>query len=489
MYSIVDIHRNRIVDISYDDMGKKTMETVDFEPIVGLPTTDGDTGWRTYDGRDLRERRFDGIGAFKDFVWRNQDSMEIYGNISPIYQYIAQRYDGMDYDLGRIKTAFIDIEVHCDEGFPDPEIAAWPISSVSVKDNKTKKFYVAATKPYNKVRTRLDMDPSKINFRHLKDDSEILMWLIKVLRFIRPDVLCGWYSDNFDFPYIINRFDFVFEDESVKHQLSPVGEVYTRKVSDRDFRNVVRGITLYDYMRLYKKFIFTPRESYSLDFVANAELGETKIDYSEFDNLWELWEKDPQKYVDYNIYDVELIDRMNEKLGLIDLGFTLAYEARVNPVDIMGTTRIWDVYFYNYLRKEGIMVPPHKRHQGESYAGAYVKTPVTKIYDWVISYDLNSLYPHLQQQFNISPDCLVRDERENVGLDEISPRLLNREIEPDPRYVLAGNGCYFRKDKEGFIPKILRKIYDERTVFKKKMLSRKQELVELKVEMKRRGLS
>ena len=241
------------------------------------------------------------------------------------------------------------------------------------------------------------------------------------------------------------------------------------------------------------------------------DMTDEEIDALDDDELMRLYlkvDKDvkdecSQIYIDYNINDVDLIDKLDTKLGLVDLAYTLAYEARVNPIDVMGTTKIWDIYFYNALLKDRIMVPRKRDNEeikaekdaaeemsvADSYTGAYVKDPEKRIFDWVISYDLNSLYPHLQQQFNISPDCICDGVTEEVVTHEVSPRLLGKQIEVDPRYILSGNGQYFRKDKIGFIPRILRQIYDERTIFKKKMLAKKQELVDLKEAMKKRGFS
>lgn len=492
-YSIVEQHRGKIYDFHYNDAGKKYLNIVDFKPTLGLKCEDPFSYWKDLYDNPIEEIGFNSIYDWWQYSREYQHSKDIYGNIPPVYQYISEEYKEYDnYNTNLLKIAHIDIEVYSEEGFPYPEIAAWPITSITIKDVSTQRFYVASTKKYNKVKTELKIDPRFINFKHLKDDKEILLWLVKVLKHINPDILCGWYSDNFDFPYIINRFDFLFDDEDDKNELSPkTGKVSSELMKNqRDFRNIIGGITLFDYMKLYKKYIFEPRESYSLNSIANIELGEAKLDYSEHENLGELWKKDPQKYVDYNIKDVELIDLIDKKLGLIDLAATIAYKAKCNLIDVMGTIRIWDVYFYNYLKKEKIMIPPIQNTdniESVSYAGGYVKEPKCQIYGWNVSFDLKSMYPHLQQQFNISPECLIHGESIPVQLDEISPKLLNGDIDVNPKHILAANGRYFNKDKEGFVPKILREIYDERSTIKKQMLLEKQKLVDLEVAMIKLG--
>ena len=488
MYTWVGIKGNNVVDIYYDKTGVKRIKKVEYQPIVGLLSKDTNTKWKDYYGNSISEVKFDNIRKFRDFCQENEETLDIYGNISPAYQYISETYKEIDVHLNIIKSCFIDIEVHSEDGFPHPHFAAWPITSISIKDNKTNKFYVASTKPYDKFKTELGLNPKNINFKNCRSEEEILHWLIKLLKMLKPDIMCGWNSDGFDFPYIINRFDYLF-DEDEKKELSPIGDVSTSTVDGKDFYNKIGGIILLDYLKLYKKYVLKPRPSYSLDYISEVEINEKKIDYSEYDNLTNLWNKNPQKYIDYNIYDVELIDLLDKKLGLINLAATIAYKSKCNIHDVTGTIRQWDTIVYNYLKNKNIMIPPLKVKDFTPFAGAYVKEPVTKMYKWIVSYDLNSLYPHIQQQWNISPECLVPGIHEEVSLTEISDDILNQKIKPKEGYILAGNGQYFRKDITGFFPKLLREFYDMRDDIKNNhMMVEKQKLVDIKEEMKKRGL-
>ena len=486
MYSIIEELRGKIVHIYYDGFGKKHFKKVPFTPIIGFET-EKNSKWKTYDGKSIRLKELESFEQYYNYQYHESEMMNIYGMINPKYQFISENYkEDIKPKLQFIKSAIIDIEVYSEDGFPDPEFAMWPITSITVKDNKTGKFYVAATKPYNKVKNVHGIDPSRINFRRFEMEEDLMNWLIKVFNFIKPDILCGWYSNNFDFPYIINRYDYLFEDENVKKGLSPIGgRVSSNKLKNgRDFRNTIAGITLFDYLELYKKYIFTPRASYKLDFIADVELGDQKLDYSEYDNLNELWIHNPQKYIDYNVYDVELIDLLDKKLGLINLACTVAYKAKCNFVDVMGVIRVWDVLFYNYLKKYNIVIPPKRDHEHVEYPGAYVKEPVPAIYDWVVSYDLNSLYPHLQQQFNISPETLIKGECLKVNQDEVDERFFNKDLVGSTEHILSANGYYFRKDMEGFVPRILREIYSERSTIKDEMLRKKQIFEDVKNELK-----
>ncbi|QCW22927.1 putative DNA polymerase [Synechococcus phage S-B05] len=259
--------------------------------------------------------------------------------------------------------------------------------------------------------------------------------------------------------------------------LSPWGIISEEKITimGREFNTFdIAGVTTLDYLELYKKFTYTNQESYRLDYIAQVELGQKKLDHSEFDTFKDFYTGNWKKFVDYNIIDVELVDRMEDKMKLIELALTMAYDAKVNFVDVMYQVRMWDTIIYNYLKKRNIVIPPRDRSEkSERYEGAYVKQPVPGVYDWVVSFDLNSLYPHLMMQYNISPETLVDEKHPSATID----RILNKEItfEMYKDYAVCANGAMFRKDIKGFMPELMEKMYAERKIFKKKMLQAKQE--------------
>ena len=181
-----------------------------------------------------------------------------------------------------------------------------------------------------------------------------------------------------------------------------------------------------------------------------------------------------RSFVEYNIIDVELVDRMEDKMKLIELALTMAYDAKANYSDVFSQVRMWDTIIYNYLKKRNIVIPPKERSDKDSkYAGAYVKEPIPGKYDWVVSFDLNSLYPHLIMQYNISPETLLDERHPNVTVDKILNQQTNFELYKD--YAVCANGAMFRKDVRGFLPELMEKIYKDRTIYKKKMLAAKQE--------------
>ena len=170
------------------------------------------------------------------------------------------------------------------------------------------------------------------------------------------------------------------------------------------------------------------------------ELGKKKLDHSEFDTFKDFYTKAWNKFVDYNIQDVRLVDALEEKMKLIELAVTMAFDAKVNFTDVFYQVRMWDMIIYNDLKRKGIVIPPKKdESKSEKYAGAYVKEPIPGIYDWVVSFDLNSLYPHLIMQYNISPETLLDERYPNVSVD----KLLNEEVDLSglDGVTVCPNGC------------------------------------------------
>ena len=206
------------------------------------------------------------------------------------------------------------------------------------------------------------------------------------------------------------------------------------------------------------------------------ELGQNKLDHSEFENFKAFYTQNWQKFVEYNVHDVELVDRLEGKMKLLELAVTMAFDAKVNFEDVYSQVRMWDTLIYNYLKERKICVPPKQESsKNDKYAGAYVKEPVPGLYEWVVSFDLNSLYPHLIMQYNISPETLIDKRHPTASVDG----LLNQTVSiGSGDYCVCANGAQYRKDIHGFLPEMMKKIYDERKIYKKKMLAAKQKYEE-----------
>ena len=454
--------------------GKHFMTREKFYPTLFVPSKKN-TEYQTLNGeyveavqpgtvRECREfiKKYDGVKGF-----------DISGNDRYIYQYISETYpeDELKFDISKIKVTTIDIEVASENGFPDVESSAEEVLLITIQDYNTKQIRTWGLGKFNNQQ-------SNVNYRSFSNEYDLLndfisWWMIEENT---PEVITGWNSELYDIPYLVRRIDRVLGEKLMK-RMSPWGLVTESEkfISGRKHISYdIGGVSQLDYLNLYKKFTYKAQESYRLDHIANVELGQKKLDHSEFDTFKDFYTKGWQKFVEYNIIDVELVDRLEDKMKLIELALTMAYDAKANYADVFSQVRMWDTIIYNYLKKKNIVIPPNVRSDKDSkYAGAYVKEPIPGVYDWVVNFDLNSLYPHLIMQYNISPETLVEQRHPSVTVDKI----LNQEIdfEPYKEYAVCANGAMYRKDVRGFLPELMEKIYKDRTIYKKKMIAAKQE--------------
>ena len=445
-----------------------------FYPTLFVPSNK-ETKYKTLEGdyvesidpgtvRDCREfiKKYDGVQNFK-----------IYGNDRYIYQYISEMYpeEEVKFDTTKIKISTIDIEVKTENGFPDVESAAEEVLLITVQDYTTKQIRTWGQGPFNNKQENVIYKSFRTEYELLNDF--INWWMIETNT---PEVVTGWNSELYDMPYLVRRIDRILGEKLMK-RLSPWGLVTERETIVMGRKQIsydVGGVTQLDYLNLYKKFTYKTQESYRLDYIASVELNQKKLDHSEFDTFKDFYTKGWQKFVEYNIIDVELVDRMEDKMKLIELAITMAYDAKVNYNDVFYQVRMWDAIIYNYLKKRNIVIPPKERSDKDAkYAGAYVKEPIPGKYDWVVSFDLNSLYPHLIMQYNISPETLRETRHPSVTVDKILNQELTFELYKDS--AVCANGAMYRKDVRGFLPELMEKIYKDRTIYKKKMLIAKQD--------------
>ena len=468
-YTSVEQAGNRLLVRGYDNNNRYSVR-VPFNPTLFLPSKNY-SEWRTLEGDCVEPHNFGSITEARDFVrqYKEVEDFEIHGNTRFLYQYISNEHpeDEIKFDSSKIRVFTIDIETAAENGFPDIESADQEILAISIKDSFTGRITVWGARPF-------DNRDAEVDYMHFRSEEGMLNAFLGYWQENYPDVITGWNVQLFDMPYICNRIERILGEKFVK-LLSPWRLVSQREIYIKGRRQLAvdtLGISTLDYLELYKKFTYQNRESYRLDFICNVELGEKKLDHSEFDTFKEFYENDWQKFIEYNIHDVRLVDRLDDKMKLLDLAFTMAYDAKVNYEDVFSQVRMWDNYIYNELNKRKIAIPPKKEATKDAkYAGAYVKEPKPGFYDWVVNFDLNSLYPHLIMQYNISPETLWETRHPNTSVEGI----LNKKINIDGEFAVCANGAQYRKDKHGFLPQMMQKMYDSRVIFKKKMIKAKQE--------------
>jgi DNA polymerase elongation subunit (family B) len=470
-YTNVQMIGNQILVRGVEN-GKRFENRDEFYPTLFVKTKK-ESKYKTLSGEFVEPVKPGTIKDCREFYkkYEGVDGFEIYGNDRYICQYISEKYpeDEIKFDISKIKLVTLDIEVASEAGFPDVESCSEEILAISIQDYTTKEIITWGVKPFSHNRKDL-------TYHYCPSEYELLNHFINYWMFNVPDVITGWNIQMYDVPYICKRLNRVLGEKLMKRfsnwGLVTEGEVFLNGRKHTVFD--VGGLTQLDYLDLYKKFTYKAQESYRLDYIAEVELGQKKLDHSEYDTFKDFYTKGWQKFIEYNIIDVELVDRLEDKMKLIELALTMAYDAKVNYADVFYQVRMWDNIIYTYLKKRNIVIPPkNKTQKDEKYAGAYVKEPIPGMYDWVVSFDLNSLYPHLIMMYNISPETLLEEKHPTVNVDKILNQSLNFELYKD--YAVCANGAMFRKDVRGFLPELMEKIYNERVIFKKKMLAAEQE--------------
>jgi DNA polymerase elongation subunit (family B) len=460
-YTSVSRKNNYIHWRGYGNDGKAIKEKVFYQPtLFEMYHGKEDTGYRGLYGEKLIPIGFDNMREANNHIrdYQNVSGKPIHGQNNFVLQFLSTDFaENITFERNLVKVATIDIEVASDEGFPLPQEARHPVISIAYKTNHSDTYEVWGLDDYDVSKSEYD-----VAYRQCENETELLKSFLSWWFNDPPDIVTGWNTYLFDIPYLINRTTKLIGSESVK-MYSPWGNIIERNVTIMNRQQQaydIEGIVQLDYFDLFKKFTWNTygqQESYKLDHIANVVLGERKLSYDEYGSLHSLYKQDHQKFIDYNIKDVELVERLEEKLGIITLVMTMAYGAHSKLEDALGTTAIWDATIYNELMNDKIVIPP-KPPVPETLpkiVGGYVKEPFVGSHDWVCSFDLNSLYPNIMVQYNISPETLDYSDSQNCAL--------------------ANNGTKYRLDREGIIPRVIRKFYDRRVRIKKDMLEVKQQ--------------
>jgi len=481
-YTSVVRYGNSMLYRGYDYSREPVYRKDKFKPEFFV-VSDKDTGWRGLDGQQIGALPFDSMRDAKGWLDQNKDvaNRKIYGNPNYIQQYITSKFPkDIKFNREWINVCTIDIETEYDDGFPHPSQADQRVLAITVKSSKSERYIVWGYGDY-------DVDKALIKpVKYIKcvNEEDLFEQFIEYWSNPRntPDVITGWNTRFFDIPYLVNRCAKILGLEAIK-KFSPWGMIDYRKITRRGREEDVydiKGIQTLDYLELFQKFGYTygPQESYKLDHIAYVVLGEKKLSYEESGSLRNLYKDDFQKYIDYNMKDVQLVDRLEEKLGLITLAMTIAYKGGVNYQDTFGTTAIWESIIYRKLNSQKVVPPAFVPEAHKSkFAGGYVKEPQTGAHDWVVSFDLNSLYPNLIVQYNMSPETLVNQSQMNSVEYYLSGNTVTEN-----KFAVAANGSTYRKDFDGVIPTIIEDYYSERAAVKKMQLAAEKEYQRTKNE-------
>lgn len=487
-YTDVRLERGAILHRGYDENGERFKERVKYKPYLFRSRGGPEGAYKTIHGDTVERVDFDTCRQAEEYYKRYEgtDGIDIYGfhGQKYVYTFIHDEYPKIvPFEPRLIRIGYLDIEVASDDGFPHAEIADKTVTAIGLKfkiGNSNLVLLFGLT-PYD------NHGRKDVIYVQCDTEEELLNKFLLAWERADLDVVTGWNVEFFDMPYLINRFKVVFgEDDARYKRFSPWGIVTDRMVHQFNNQEAqvyqLAGVTVLDYLRLYKKFPLPERESYKLDHIAYVELGERKLDYSEYGSLNALYKEDPQKFLDYNVKDVELIERLEEKLGLIQQCFAIAYDARALFQDALTSVNLWDVIIHGRLMDDSIVVPnPKKKRKMSQIEGAYVKEPHVGMHDWVVSFDLNSLYPHLIMQYNISPETFAG----SIGrrdLDDVLGGLYNqpkfREEMQDSDVTITPLGSRYMRTRQGFLPSLMDHIYTGRVIWKRRMLEAEQKQVD-----------
>ena len=455
-YTNVSRFGNNILYRGYEN-GKRVEERIPFSPTLFVESSKASGKYKSLYGVPVEPIEMGSMSEARDFVsqYKNIPNFTVHGNTNYVSQFLSNRFPyDVKFDPDMVDILYMDIEVASDQGFPDPEEAKHPVISICVKSSKSSDYIVWGMGDYDA--------PENVTYFKVADEISLLNSFLGWWEGNTPDIVTGWNSKLFDMTYLVHRIQGLMGSESYK-RLSPWKLARARTVPTLGGREQtaweLEGITQLDYLDLFKKFTlntYGQQESYKLDNIAHVVLGERKLSYEEYGSLHNLYKEDYQKFIDYNVKDVALVEALEEKIGIISLVMTMSYGAKTNLVDALGTTAIWDTIIYNELLQQNIVIPPKPGidHDAGKIVGGYVKDPQVGAHDWVVSFDLNSLYPNIIVQYNMSPETM--DLRNQTGAS-------------------TANGTCYRTDFEGIMPKVIKKFSSNRTKIKKEMIEAKQE--------------
>lgn len=472
-YTHVHQRRNDILVRGYKD-GKRYQHKVAYKPYLYVTDRSGKPSDRRalYNKKPLSKVEFGSIREARDFMKKYEDvgGFDIHGYTNFQYVYMADEFAGfVDFDLGVIKKGYLDIEVRSNNGFPNVQRALDEITAITISDGKN--YFVFVTKDFH-------TDDPAVEVIRCQNEKELAYRFLELWREMDLDAVTGWNVESFDLIYMYNRFcNLIGQEEADK--LSPWNECERYTFFDKMGREChavrINGIATLDYMQLYLKFTYHKQEQYSLGYIGQVELDINKVDYKAegYKNLEDLYTRNPQLYFEYNVHDVRIVVKLDEKMDFISQALAIAYDAHVNWEDAVTSVLLWEVIILNHFNANGIAMPPKKRtRKGAAIAGAYVKDPRPGRYGWLGSFDLASLYPHLMMMFNISPEMFVERDNSCTPEEWLNPMRAQywHDVAIEENVALAGSGSKFRKDEQGFLPYLMQHYYDGRKKNKKKML-------------------
>jgi DNA polymerase elongation subunit (family B) len=477
---------HEIVLFTWDKDGKRVQLKVTHDPYIYLENVKGEA--ESIYGTKLTKKIFRNQYERYKFL-KESEIKRVFENLNITQQYLVdtfwQNNETPEFSKHPIKILFLDIEVHAPDEFPKPTEAKQPVNVITVYDNITNKYHTWGCGKYTP-------EENDVVYYNCKTEKEILIKFLEYLEKDYPDVLSGWNSEFFDIPYLINRITNLLGEEYAR-RLSPVNSIYYRTIPNQFGQETIRwhidGVSLIDYLDVYKRFCLGERESYKLNSIAEAELGEKKIDFGVM-NLATLADNDWQTFVKYNIQDVRLVSKLENKLKYLELIRMLAYVGLTSFEGAMGTLSVINGATAIRARYRGQKIPTFIRNEddGKKNPGAYVGEPLSGFQQYIVSFDANSLYPNVMISLNISPETKVGGitHRENGKVFIKTTNGKVHELTEDnfqlfvqqKKIAISKANILFTQVKKGIMPEILDYYYNQRQEIKKDLKKYKKQYAE-----------
>ena len=417
--------------------------------------------------------------------WKTEDDLQLYeSDVNEVTRFLIDEYGDSDESSTGHTIFTFDIEVEMLSGLPNIDKAENEITAVAAHDSVTNDYFVYVVNKGEKI----DKTIKGAQVQSFDTEEDLLIAFLTKWQEINPTIVTGWNIDYFDVTYLYNRLKNKF-GERLANKLSPIGKVHYNKYRKR---YIIGGVSCMDYLALYKCYTYTELPNYRLDTVAQTELGTGKIEYE--GNLDQLFRDDIEKFIEYNLVDVELVVDLEKKLQFIDLARAICHTGHVFYEDYLFSSKWLEGAMLTFLRRSGRVAPnkPKRAPRNEDgsdgegkFTGAYVKEPKPGLYKWVYDLDLTSLYPSIIMSINISPETKIGKLKDYSAEDHMKGRLetytimdvdgnefptlskdkFNAFIEKN-KYSVAANGVLYRTDKVGIIPEVLNVWFNKRVEYK-----------------------
>jgi len=503
-YKNVFLEKNYLLTKEYKN-NKDVYTKVKYEPSIFMEDNEG-FYYEPITKHKLKKHTFTSIYDYYAYVKKYQDisNYKLYGNKDFRSCWLADNYAETKFDVEKIKPCLniinIDIEVVSQDGFPKPEDALAPLCLITLGNlykGDDEKFITLGLRPIQDKSIEEDT-----TYIFCKDEKELLKKFIEVWQSLNVDIVTGWNVGDFDITYLINRMKRVFKFSTAYKNLwlglSSWGVIKEHTKSQYVFGTkqitkyyTIAGVTIFDYLSIYKKYIFKNRPSYSLDSISQIELGEGKIEYSnDYLSLNNLYEENYDLYVKYNIQDVALVNKLDKKLKFMDMVLHLIYDAVMPYDNVLLPTKMWEQIIFKYYKKHKLVMlyNTYTNNEDSEYIGAYVKEVIPNKYLWIMAFDIDSLYPNIIVQQNISFETYCPQEYskiinpndiENESEEEIKTR---NEYLKEKNVTFTLNSVEYTKETCGILPTLIKEIYKERQRCKRLSKDNNKKYIDTKLE-------